>query len=101
MGNFFAQAGIICAIVALLFAPVLYLARRRGQTGTIRSFAIAGLVVVALCIAVAVSSDRLVDQCLEAGNTQCSDRGSSGMQALFMGGFGIAAGLRSYFLWKD
>ena len=101
MGSFLAQAGLFLVIVAVLFAPVFFLARRRGQHSTIKSFAIAGLVVVALCAAVGVSSQRLVDQCIAVGNTQCYDRGSTGMQALFLAGFGVAAIIRSYFLWKD
>lgn len=96
-----AQTALYLVIVGVLFAPVFFLARRRGLTSTIRAFALAGVIVIALCVGVELSSDRLIDQCLEAGNRQCYDGGSSGMQALFAGGYGVVAVIRSYFLWKD
>jgi hypothetical protein len=50
---------------------------------------------------VAASSARLVNQCEAAGNPDCLDFGSTGIQMLFLGGYGLAVLLTAYLIQRD
>ena len=85
-------------ILIVLASPLFYMARKKRRFDTIRSFAIGGAVVVALVAGLAQVSKVQVDQCLEAGNPNCVDAGTSGLQILIMGGYVIAAWWVAYVL---
>ena len=85
-------------ILVVLASPLFFMARKKRRTDTIRSFAIGGAVVVAFVAGLAHVSKVQVDQCFEAGNPNCVDAGTSGLQLLIMGGYVVAAWWVTYVL---
>lgn len=101
MDLFITSLVIFMGLLAALAAPLLYVTWRKERLETARNFMI-GAVVIAICCAVlAVVSERQVLQCLDAGNAECIDSGTAGLQLLFVVGFTAAAWFNAYFIWRD
>jgi hypothetical protein len=62
---------------------------------------VAAAVVSVLCALVAAGSERLVDQCEAAGNLDCVDFGGTGLQLLFVAGYGVPALVRAFLLARE
>ena len=62
-----------------------------GRIPLIQKFAIAAAIVAAVAASISLSSDILVQQCFDAGNTGCIDFGSAGFRMLLLGGYIVAA----------
>ena len=93
--------GLYTGLLAILALPVMLVALLQNRTQTIRRFVQSGLAVALLCALLAMSSDRLIDQCAAAGNLDCTDFGAAGMQAMFIAGFVATAWIRAYILFGD
>jgi len=78
--------------------PLFVLAHRRSKRTTTKNFAIAALVVGALMAITSFTSDRLVQQCIDVGNTQCVDYGSTGFLLLMGIGYLLATSIRTWTL---
>ncbi len=87
---------IYLALLLVLAVPVFIVARRRGRTTTIRNVVISAVVMSGLMGLTRFSSERLVDQCIEVGNTQCIDAGSTGILWLFGIGFTVVVWARAW-----
>lgn len=83
-------------LLLILALPVFHVARRRRRTTTIRNVAISAVVVGGLMAMTRYTSDRLVEQCIEVGNTQCIDAGSTGILWLFAIGFTVVVWARAW-----
>ncbi len=84
------------ALLLALAIPVFVVARRRSKPSTIRNVAISALVVSGLMAITRYTSDQLVQQCVDVGNTQCIDAGSTGILWLFGLGFTTVVWLRAW-----
>jgi hypothetical protein len=71
--------------------PVILVARSRRRPSTIRNFLVGALGVGVTLAVIRVASELSVEQCENAGNTQCADYGSSGFTVLFIAGFTVIA----------
>ncbi|MEL6980898.1 MAG: hypothetical protein AAFO29_00585 [Actinomycetota bacterium] len=79
--------------------PVVLVARRDDyHRGVGRKFVLAGLGAGLGCGLVVASSNRLVQQCEEAGNSQCFDAGATGLVTVVIAGFVIVSVIRAYLL---
>ncbi|MDH3301681.1 MAG: hypothetical protein OES24_14360 [Acidimicrobiia bacterium] len=87
---------VYLALLLVLAIPVFVVARRRHRTATIRNVAISAIVVGGLMGMTRYTSDRLVEQCIEVGNTQCFDAGSTGILWLFAIGFTVVVWARAW-----
>ena len=79
MITFFIQFLIYTAGLLALAIPAFWVARKLNRRSTIRNLLQWGAITGAIMALIRVTSDELVNQCTEAGNTQCFDSGSSGM----------------------
>jgi hypothetical protein len=96
-GSFFISIGIL-----LVFSiPTFYLAWRKGRNKTIRRFLITAGATALFTAAISASSGRLVDQCRAAGNFDCVDYGSSGLQLLFIVGYIIVSVVKAVLLFRE
>ena len=86
---------VFTLIFAFIYAPLFFIARDKNRPGTIKNFGIAAVILGLLCVAVAITSERLVDQCFAADNLDCDDRGGAGLQVVFVVGFAIATWTRA------
>ncbi len=78
---------IYLVLLLALAVPVFVMARRRQRPSTIRNVAISALVVGGLMGLTRYTSNELVQQCKDVGNTRCFDPGSTGILWLFAIGF--------------
>lgn len=79
--------------------PAVIVARRDSyHRGVARRFLIAGLACGLVCGLVVAGSNRLVDQCRNAGNTQCFDSGATGLVTVVIGGFLLVSVVRAYLM---
>ena len=88
-------------ILLLVALPVVILARRREVEGIARRYLtmVAGLTL--FCAAISASSTHLVNQCQQAGNSQCVDFGSSGSQVFVVGAFALVCAIKTIVLYRD
>jgi len=101
VATFLAQT-LFDALVLFAFSiPLILVARRHGRQRQLRSFLIAGAVVVVTSTLIEVSSERLVGRCLEAGNRSCNDFGSAGFRLLLMGGYVVVALIEAHLIAQD
>lgn len=92
---------IITAVVAALAAPVFYVAWKKGRGGTIRNFAIGSILIGVLGAALEGVSERQTEQCVAAGNSDCFDSGTIGLQLLFVFLFTVAAWSVAYVMYRE
>ncbi len=90
-GGFWATVFLAPLATFVLASPVFYMARKTGRKDTIRSFAIGGAVVVLFIATLAYVSEVQVEQCLEAGNPNCLDAGTPGLQLVILGAYVVAS----------
>ncbi len=95
--TFLAVGGIMLATAV----PVLYFAHKRGKPAAIRNFLVSLAVLAFLCGLVRVSSVRLEDNCIKAGNVNCSDYGGYNFVLLSIVGFAITAFVRAWIYFRD
>ena len=88
-------------LLSVFSIPLVLVARHVGRRSLIRTFAIAAAIVASVTASIAASSDRLVQQCFDAGNTGCMDIGSAGFRMLLIGGYILAALGEAYFVAQD
>jgi hypothetical protein len=89
----FAFVAVATLVVGL---PVFLVARRQRRADTIRNFLLGAGVIALLCGTMEYVSIRQVNQCLNAGNTDCVDAGTIGMQMVFVAGYAIAAWITAF-----
>lgn len=87
---------VYLTLLLVLAVPVFFVARRRRKTSTIRNVAISALVVSAMMGVTRYTSNELVQQCIDVGNTQCVDAGSTGIIWLFGIGFTLVVWVRAW-----
>ena len=85
----------------LLASPLFFVAWRGKRPAAIRNFLIGGLTVALLCSVLAGVSDRQVQQCLDAGNSDCVDAGTAGMQALMVAVYVFASWMAAASIYRD
>lgn len=93
--EFIFDFAVFGAIALVLATPVVFIGLRRGQTRTVGRFAIVGCAVALACALLSLGSKSLVRRCLEAGNTECLDYGTLGMQLLALGLYGVVSLVRA------
>jgi hypothetical protein len=101
MVSFLRYAAIYIALLGLFAAPVLAVARHYRQATTFRRFLIAAVAVGVVCGAMAAVSQRLEQQCQEAGNTSCQDYGGDGLVNLLLVGFLATSLGRAYLIHNE
>jgi hypothetical protein len=89
------------AAAVVLWLPLAWIGRRRRRMGTVRRYLVGAAATGLVCAVVAASSERLVNQCEAAGNPDCLDFGSTGIQIIFLGGYGLAVLLTAYLIHRD
>lgn len=72
-------------LMAAFAAPAVTIAHRAGRPAIARRFLVAVPVCGLLCGLSAAGSERLINQCLNAGNTRCFDGGGAGFIFLVAG----------------
>ncbi|HET9260905.1 MAG TPA: hypothetical protein VFP42_12350 [Acidimicrobiia bacterium] len=92
---------IITSLVAVMASPVFVVAWRRQRRDTIRNFALGAVVIGVLCGSITAISERQVDQCLAAGNTDCIDAGAAGLQLVIIGIFVLSSWVAASVMWRD
>ena len=85
----------------LLWIPLAVVARGRRRTKTVQRYVIGAAGTGFVCALIAASSERLVSQCEAAGNSNCFDSGATGLQMLFLGGYGFAVLLAAFLIYRD
>lgn len=86
-------------VLLLCSLPVVLVARRDSyHQGVGRKFLTAGLICGLICGLVVASSDRLVERCQNAGNTQCFDSGATGLVVVVIAAFLGTSLVRAYLL---
>lgn len=88
-------------LLSVFSIPLVLVARHVGRKRLIRNFALAAAIVAAVAASIATSSEILVQQCFDAGNTGCVDFGSAGFRMLLLGGYIIAALGEAYLVAQD
>jgi len=101
MATFLSALLFYAALLLVCTAPVLVLAWRRRRTRTVSRFLVAGASVGLIAAGGTATSERLVNQCTEAGNSICLDSGFAGLQILLVGGYIVAAVAKAYILYVD
>jgi hypothetical protein len=91
---------LFSGLLLIVAVPVIFVARGRGKSSTIRNFIIGAAATGTVLAIVKFTSDRTVRQCIDAGNaeTQCVDFGSTGMAVMFIGGYTVIALGRAWVL---
>ncbi len=87
---------IYLAVLLVLALPVFVVGLRRNRPTTIRNVAIAALVIGGLMAVTRYTSNELVQQCIDVGNTRCFDAGSTGILWLLAIGFTVVVWLRAW-----
>ena len=87
--------------VLVLALPLFYVAWRSKRITTMRNFLIGAGSVALLCSILAGVSDRQVQQCRDAGNSDCVDAGTAGMQALMIAIYVIASWMAAASIYRD
>lgn len=101
MATFLKSLVLFAVIMIVLTGPLVYLARQRRLSTTIRNFVVSAGLVVLVCALMAFSSERLVEQCEAEKGSRCVDAGSVGMQVVIVTIYGIVALIRTYNLRKS
>lgn len=92
---------IITAIALALASPVFIVGWQRQRFRTIRNFSI-GAILVGVCgAALEGVSERQVEQCMAAGNSDCLDSGTIGLQLLFLFFFVVAAWSSAFVMYRE
>ena len=92
---------IFTGLALVLWIPLAIIGRRKGRHRTVTRYAAGAVATGVVCALVASSSDRLVKQCEAAGNPTCVDFGATGLQMLFLGGYGFAVLLNAFLIFRD
>ena len=96
MGTFLIHFAQIAVITLVLAAPVFWVAWRQGRRDLVRKFLVTGLAIAVLFGVVGWTSETLVNQCIEAGNTQCYDAGFRGFEVVVGGGYVLFSWFKAY-----
>lgn len=97
VGFFVASVGFT-ALSLVLGLPLFLVAHRQEQHQLIRQFFMGAVVVGVICGVLDASSQRLVDDCERAGNPQCFDYGSTGLQSIAVAAYATIAWIKAYLL---
>ncbi len=101
MGSILVTFVVITGLLAVLGAPLWIVAWRKNRLESVRNYLFAAIGVGLLCGFIAGASSRNVQQCLDAGNTDCLDSGGPGMHLIFIVLYAIVVWLAAYFMWRD
>ena len=91
---------LFTAIMVVTALPVILLSRHRNPVRA-RRFLVGAVAAGLVCGVLAATSEKLVDDCVAAGNPTCVDYGGTGMQAMIAVGYAAVALVRGYQLWRD
>ena len=86
---------------AVLWIPLAVVGRRKRRTRAVNRYLVGAAAMGMICAVIAASSERLVNQCRDAGNPTCYDFGATGLQLLFLGGYGFAVLLMAWLIHRD
>ena len=86
------------ALVLVLGFPLFLTARRQQRTRLIRQFVIGAVTVGVFCGVMGATSAKLVSDCEKAGNPDCIDYGSTGLQVFSVGVYAAVAWIKAYLL---
>lgn len=101
MATFFVQLVFDSAVLFVFSIPLIVVARHHGRNALARNFLIAGTIVAVVSTIIVVSSDRLVEMCLNAENEGCQDIGSTAFRMLLMGGYIVVALIEASLIARD
>ena len=101
MGTFFGTFLVITGLLTALAAPLWIVAWRKNELASKRNYLVAAIAVGVLCASIATASQRQVQQCLDAGNSDCVDSGTPGLQLIFIVVYVITAWVMAYVTWKE
>ena len=101
MAAFLTQLIVDAALLFAFSIPLIWVARRRGRNKQARNFLIAAAIIALSTAIILTTSDRLVQQCHDAGSSRCEDIGSTAFRGILMGGYIIAAIVEAYLLSRD
>jgi ABC-type enterobactin transport system permease subunit len=92
---------VVGGLALIAAGPLFLIARRQGKSDTMRNFLIGAGVIALVCGTMEYVSERQVAQCLAAGNNDCYDAGTIGLQLLFVGGYAVSAWISAYSLYRS
>lgn len=99
MLSFLTTVGLYVGALLLCSLPTVVVAGRDSYYRvTARKFLLAALAAGLVCGLVVASSNRLVEQCRNAGNTQCFDSGATGLVTLVIIAFLATSVVRAYLM---
>ncbi|MEM9565112.1 MAG: hypothetical protein AAGA93_20985 [Actinomycetota bacterium] len=103
MVSFLLDAGGLVALFLAFSVPAVIAARRnrRRYPDAERKFVLGAIGCGLVCAVLLAISDRLVDQCLAEGNTQCDDAGGIGPIVMIGVGFLAVSLFRTYLMVVD
>jgi hypothetical protein len=92
---------VITGLLAALATPLWIVYWRKRRLAGARNFLIGAGVVGVVCGLLAGASERQVNQCLEAGNSDCVDSGTIGLQLVFVIVYVVTVWVMAYLAWRD
>ena len=99
MLSFLTTLSIYIGILLACSLPAVVVAMRDPYHRAVgRKFLVAALGCGAACGLVVATSDRLVEQCREEGNSRCFDAGATGLVALIILAFLGTSVVRAYLM---
>jgi len=98
VATFFGSLFLVSGLLLVVTTPVFVLARRRKRTLLAWKFLVAVGAIGLFAAIAAVGSERLVDNCRDAGNYSCLDAGFTGFLFLIGLIYVIAVGTATYML---
>lgn len=101
MAAFFIQLIVDAALLFVFSIPLILVARRRGRNRQARNFLIAAAIIALSTTIILITSDRLVQECHDAGSSRCEDIGSTAFRGILIGGYIIAVLVEAYLLSRD
>jgi len=97
LGTFLA----VTAVLVVLSAPVFLVTWRKDRKTATRNFVLGGVTLAIACAALAGISERQVEQCRAAGNSDCVDAGAMGLQLVLIAGYVIASWIVAWAIYRE
>ncbi|HEY6634488.1 MAG TPA: hypothetical protein VI141_02630 [Acidimicrobiia bacterium] len=101
MGTLIGTFLVITGLLTVLAAPLWIVSWRKGELASKRNYLLAALGVGLFCGAVAAAGERQVQQCLDAGNHDCVDAGTPGLQLVFIVIYVAVVWVMAYVTWRE
>lgn len=101
MDTFITSLVIYVGLLSALATPLWVVTWRKDRLESARNFLIVAIVIGICAATLETVSERQVLQCLEAGNSDCFDSGTSGLQLLAVVLYTGVAWFNAYLMWRD